>query len=290
MTYRVRHLTRLTYASPVVRARFNLRLAPWPWPGQSLEQFNLTCGPEPAEQVDRSGPYCVTTTTIGFADPLDRLEVRSEFTMRVDPPAFAGPGPTQEQVSAEALGVRDLSATAPAPYLFESRIAGTDGPIAAWATGLLDRSAAIMDGAAVLMRAINQQFAYQPGTTTSATAPEEAFANRTGVCQDFAHVMIVALRSQGIPAAYASGYLRTRPPPGKPRLVGADAMHAWVMVWCGQALGWIGFDPTNDCLALGDHLLIAMGRDYADVSPIDGIFVGSPLQSVSSSVDVEWLG
>jgi transglutaminase-like putative cysteine protease len=138
------------------------------------------------------------------------------------------------------------------------------------------------------MQAVHREFVYQPGVTTSATSPEEAFASRRGVCQDFAHVMIVALRSQGVPAAYASGYLRTVPPPGKPRLVGADAMHAWVMVWCGRELGWVGFDPTNDCLARGDHILIAMGRDYADVAPIDGTFVGSPVQSLTSSVDVEW--
>lgn len=290
MTYRVRHLTSLTYASPVVRARFNLRLVPAPWPGQTLERFSLACNPAPAEQADRPGPYCVTTTTIAFADPLSRLEVRSEFTIRVDPPLRDGPGPALEQVGAEALLVRDLSATAPAPYLFESRIAGVDGAIAPWAGALLDPSAAIMNGAAALMHAIHREFAYRPGATTSTTAPEEAFAARAGVCQDFAHVMIVALRSQGIPAAYASGYLRTKPPPGRPRLVGADAMHAWVMVWCGQELGWIGFDPTNDCFALGDHILIAMGRDYADVSPVDGTFVGSPLQSATTSVDVEWLG
>ena len=102
--------------------------------------------------------------------------------------------------------------------------------------------------------------------------------------------MIMALRAHSIPAAYVSGYILTRPPPGKEKLVGADAMHAWVDVWCGQALGWVGFDPTNNCLVSEDHIAIGMGRDYADISPIDGTFIGSAPQSMSSAVDVERAG
>jgi transglutaminase-like putative cysteine protease len=99
-------------------------------------------------------------------------------------------------------------------------------------------------------------------------------------------VIIIALRSLGIPTAYVSGYLRTLPPPGRARLIGADAMHAWVNVWCGRALGWIGFDPTNNCRAGTDHIPIGMGRDYADVAPLDGTFIGSAPQSMSTAVDV----
>src|SRR5690606_8179727 len=106
------------------------------------------------------------------------------------------------------------------------------------------------------------------------------------VCQDFAHILIVALRSAGLPAGYASGYLRTLPPPGKPRLAGVDAMHAWVMLWCGPQRGWIGLDPTNGCITGPDHIIIAFGRDYADVSPIDGVFVGKAAQHLDTSVDV----
>jgi transglutaminase-like putative cysteine protease len=98
--------------------------------------------------------------------------------------------------------------------------------------------------------------------------------------------MIVAARAWGVPAAYASGYLRTLPPPGRPRLAGADAMHAWVMLWCGEALGWVGFDPTNDMLARGDHIFVAMGRDYADVAPLDGVFHGGAGQAMELAVDV----
>jgi transglutaminase-like putative cysteine protease len=98
--------------------------------------------------------------------------------------------------------------------------------------------------------------------------------------------MIIAARAHGIPAGYVSGYLRTLPPPGKPRLVGADAMHAWVNLWCGEELGWVGFDPTNDKLADTDHIFLGMGRDYSDVAPLDGTFRGAGGQSMTFSVDV----
>ena len=114
----------------------------------------------------------------------------------------------------------------------------------------------------------------------------EVFEKRHGVCQDFAHVMIAGLRGLGLPAAYVSGYLRTIPPPGKPRLQGADATHAWVSAWCGAELGWIGFDPTNDLLIENDHIILAVGRDFSDVSPVDGIIVGSRNQKLGVAVDV----
>ncbi|MET0677785.1 MAG: transglutaminase family protein, partial [Bradyrhizobium sp.] len=118
------------------------------------------------------------------------------------------------------------------------------------------------------------------------TPLSQAFVSRRGVCQDFAHIMISGLRGIGLPAAYVSGYLRTIPPPGQPRLQGADATHAWVAVWCGGAIGWIGFDPTNDLIVANDHIVLAMGRDFSDVSPVDGIIVGSRKQKLNVAVDV----
>ena len=138
----------------------------------------------------------------------------------------------------------------------------------------------ILDGAADLMPRIRADFVYDPEATDVSTPLDEAFEKRHGVCQDFAHVMIAGLRGLGLPAAYVSGYLRTLPPPGKPRLEGADATHAWVSLWCGAELGWVGFDPTN---ALAGRRTTtsssAVGRDYADVSPIDGIILGGASRS-----------
>lgn len=286
MIYRVRHATTLTYSAPVAQAQFNLRLLPWQWPGQELRDLSLAITPPPDAREDILGPYCVNTTHLVYASALDRLEITSEFTMAIEPAAAPGDGPSDEQVRAQAFAVRDLSVLSPAPYLFASRIAGIDEAIGDWAAAHLLAQAGIVHSAGSLMRAVHREFAYTKGVTTSSTPPEEAFARREGVCQDFAHIMIIALRTNGIPAAYVSGYLRTLPPPGRERLVGADAMHAWVNVWCGEELGWVGFDPTNDCLAREDHILIGMGRDYADVSPIDGTFIGNAPQEMDSAVDV----
>ena len=113
-----------------------------------------------------------------------------------------------------------------------------------------------------------------------------SFALRRGVCQDFAHIMISGLRGIGLPAAYVSGYLRTVQPPGAARLQGADAMHAWVMLWCGAAAGWVGLDPTNDVVAGDQHVVLAIGRDYSDVAPMDGVVVASGRQRIDVSVHV----
>ena len=289
MRYRVSHSSRIAYAAPVAGARFNLRLKPRPRRGQRIESAALAVSPEPAVQADQPGPYWVTTTQLGFDRALKTLEVGSEFVIDVAPAALPESGPPLGVVRAEALAAADLGDLAPAPFLFASRIATLDDGIADWAAPHLEPQDDTVAAVASLMRALNAEFAYAPGTTDSRTPPQEAFAARQGVCQDFAHVMIMALRAHAIPAAYVSGYLLTQPPPGREKLVGADAMHAWVDVWCGSALGWVGFDPTNACLAGEDHIPIAMGRDYADVSPIDGTFIGSAPQTMTSAVDVERL-
>ena len=174
----------------------------------------------------------------------------------------------------------------PAGYVYASPLAPQSAAIARWAAPHLPEGAGVLAAGEALMRAIHEAFTYDGKATEADTTPDEAFAQKRGVCQDFAHVMIVAARAHGIPAAYVSGYLRTLPPPGKARLVGADATHAWVNLWCGPALGWIGFDPTNACLARTDHIFTAMGRDYADVAPIDGVFRGGGSQAMTVAVDV----
>ena len=286
MIYNVRHVSTLTYASPVAQAQYNLRLQPWLWPGQEMRVSDLRITPLPDQRQTTEGPYCVNTTRIAFKDPFDQLQITSQFTMAVNPPAVPEDSPATQKVRADAAVERDLSIISPVPYLFPSRITGIDNEIGQWAECYLQANEGILAAVTALMAALHGEFTYNSGVTTSSTPPEEAFARREGVCQDFAHIMIIALRSHGIPAAYVSGYLRTLPPPGKPKLVGADAMHAWINVWCGHDLGWIGFDPTNNCLARNDHILIGMGRDYADVSPIDGTFIGSAPQQMKSAVDV----
>jgi transglutaminase-like putative cysteine protease len=137
-----------------------------------------------------------------------------------------------------------------------------------------------------LMHRVHKDFTFDPEATTVATPMAEVMRKRRGVCQDFAHVMVGCVRAMGLPARYVSGYLRTLPPPGQPRLVGADVSHAWASVWCGP-VGWLDLCPTNDCIVNRDFITVAWGRDYDDVSPARGILVGGAGHGLTVSVDVE---
>lgn len=294
MIYDVRHVTTVRYASIVRLARFNLRLQPAPWPGQILRNYALTIDPLPWTVQTEAGPYIVNRSRLTLRDPIAQLKIESRFTVEVVLPPAArfdtSLGPTVAQVRQLALAKRDLSAASPASYLYASPLAAMVPEIGDWARRFFPDDATVLAGGQALMAEIHAQFRYDSKATNSATLPIEAFQQRSGVCQDFAHIMIVAARAQGIPAAYVSGYLRTLPPPGKPRLVGADATHAWVNLWCGDELGWIGFDPTNNIFVKTDHIFTAMGRDYSDVSPLDGVFHGGGGQTMDVAVDVEPVG
>ncbi|EIZ79754.1 transglutaminase [Novosphingobium sp. Rr 2-17] len=289
MRYAISHVTTVKYASPVRLAQFNVRLRPADWPGQTVRDFSLAIDPQPPRLTEGEGGYYVNETRFILKDPIDQLRVESRFTVECEPLPFFiddASGPRLAELRELAMKKPDLSALAPANYIFASPGAAPEREIAGWASGLLAEDMPVMEAGRTLMHTIYEQFAYDPDATQADTPPIEAFRKRHGVCQDFSHVMIIAARSLGIPAAYVSGYLRTIPPAGKPRLIGADAMHAWVNLWCGDELGWLGFDPTNDKLADTDHIFIGMGRDYGDVAPLDGTFRGSTKQDMSFSVDV----
>jgi transglutaminase-like putative cysteine protease len=290
MIYTVRHTTSLFYSNLVRLARFNLRLRPVDWPGQLISDYALDISPKPARLREETGPWLVNETHLTMREPLARLDITSRFRAQVFEPAqdiTRLSSPTIAQVRAAALAWPAIGPTAPAPYIFASPIAAIwPEEIGAWARGWLHDEAPVVEGALALMMAIHDQFEFDAASTRPDLPPIDAFRARRGVCQDFTHVMICAARAMGLPAAYVSGYLRTNPPPGMPRLVGADMMHAWVAIWCGPDLGWLGFDPTNARPAATDHILIAMGRDYADVAPLDGVFHGGSGQTMTVSADV----
>ena len=160
----------------------------------------------------------------------------------------------------------------------------------AYARALVRSDMPAFDAVEAIGHALHKDITFDSEATTVDTSPEEAFAGKRGVCQDITHIMIACLRGVGIPAAYISGYLRTIPPPGKPRLAGADAMHAWVAAWVGAGGGWVEFDPTNDLRVAGDHIMVARGRDYSDVAPVKGVLRTSGTQSSKQAVDVVPLG
>jgi transglutaminase-like putative cysteine protease len=289
MIYAVTHKTTIRYSGLVSVAQFNVRLRPAPWPGQNLRDFRLTVDPLPWTRQDEPGSYVVNQSRLTMRDPIAELTIESRFTAEVLPSLVdhaSAASPTVADVRARALTLPDLTAWGPASYLFASPIASPAPEIAGWARGLIADDMPVLAAGQALMHAIHGEFHYDSDATKTDTPPVDAFRKRHGVCQDFAHVMIIAARAHGIPAAYVSGYLRTLPPPGMPRLVGADAMHAWAALWCGEELGWVGFDPTNDVFARTDHIFVAMGRDYSDVAPLDGVFHGGAGQAMFFSVDV----
>ena len=289
MIYAVSHRTTVEYAGIVRLAQFILRLRPGAWPTQTVSDFELEIDPAPALRREETGPFGLAETRIAITQPIARLSILSRFRVEVSPPAFdtdSEEGPSLTQLRKAALAMPDLSATGPAGFLFASPIAGVEPEIGDWAREWLTGDRPILAAGAALMSAIHDQFRYDAAATRADTPTIDAFRARHGVCQDFAHVMISAARAHGLPAAYVSGYLRTLPPPGQERLVGADAMHAWAALWCGEALGWVGFDPTNDCIAGTDHIVIGMGRDYADVAPVDGVILASGGQHIDVVVSV----
>ncbi|MCB2014520.1 MAG: transglutaminase family protein [Sphingobium sp.] len=289
MIYKVRHVTEVRYAAMVQLARFNLRLKPADWQGQRLLDYQLTVKPRPVSVSTGEDAYVVNHSRILIREPISQLHIESRFTVEVSPPPAPDPseGPTLAELRRMALDNRDLSKLGPASYLYASPLARMEQNIGQWAGAIIAEEQSIVGAGMALMNAIYRDFAYDDDATKADTPPIEAFRKRRGVCQDFAHIMIIAARALAIPAAYVSGYLRTIPPPGAEKLVGADATHAWVNLWCGEALGWVGFDPTNNMITQSDHIFTGMGRDYGDVAPVDGVFLGNAGQNMTVSVDVD---
>lgn len=289
MLYSIRHVTRFDYAEPVGFARCNLRLKPILWSGQQLHDYDLTVEPGGRTAPARAEAGLANVVRLVIEQAANSLTIESRCRITVDRPlpAPAAGDPTLARIAREARESRDAGPASPASYLFPSPLIPLDPEIAAWCAAELDPDRGVLEAGIALARGIQREFAFDPSATLVDTPPHEAFVKRGGVCQDFAQIMISGLRAAGLPAAYASGYLRTLPPPGQPRLVGADATHAWVLLWCGAERGWVGLDPTNGIWMASDHVIIAIGRDYADIAPIDGIILGYGAQDMQVSVDVE---
>ena len=216
----------------------------------------------------------------------DMLSVRVAARVTVENGApRADTTPPWEEIRDMAFASVDLSRHSPAHFVFASRQVSLDPEIRAYVAESFTPGRPVLEGAVDLMRRIKADFVYEVGVTTASTTPPMSFALRRGVCQDFAHIMISGMRGLGLPAAYVSGYLRTFHAK-EDKLEGADAMHAWVLVGCGEEVGWWGLDPTNDIFAGDDHVVLAIGRDYADVAPIDGVIYASGGQRLESFVSV----
>lgn len=290
MIYDVRQVTTYHYDTTVTDAHHALRLIPIDRPGQRVHAAALDVTPTPIERREGRDFFGNRITWIKLEQQHDVLSVRVAARIAVEEPVRPESTPAWEEVRAAAVHCADFGARAPAHFLFASRVVSLDPEIRDYVASSFPAGRPVLEGAVDLMTRIKGDFVYEVGATTAATTPPMSFALRRGVCQDFSHVMISGLRSLGLPAAYVSGYLRTARPGDEVRLEGTDAMHAWVLVWCGEEAGWIGLDPTNDMLAGTDHLVLAIGRDYADVAPIDGVIVAAGGQRLEVAVQVTPVG
>lgn len=218
----------------------------------------------------------------------ERLSVRCSFEVGLSAPPLPDPldSPAWEEVAQSLRYHAGAVRTEAVEYTLASHFAPRDAALAAFAREAFTPERPLAEAALALMSLIHERFDYKPLSTHVGTRAPEALALRRGVCQDFAHVLIGACRSIGLAARYVSGYLLTQPPPGQPRLVGADASHAWAAVWC-PVQGWLALDPTNDVPAGIDHVTLAWGRDYADVAPLRGVIRGGGRALPRVAVTVE---
>ena len=287
MIYKIRHLTAYSYDLPVASAKLVLRVTPREEAGQHCIEHALNILPQPLSVSTQHDFYGNAVNVVIIDTPHTELSIEAKSTVELTrDAALTISGPQWEAVANEALVLRDLSGLAPAHFLFASQRVALSLDVTRYARDSFQPGRGIVEACRDLIRRIKKEFAYEPEATEISTPLAQAFSERHGVCQDFAHIMIAGLRGLGLPAAYVSGYIRTIPPPGEKRLEGADATHAWVSVWCGAAIGWVGFDPTNAIQAGNDHIALAVGRDFSDVSPVYGVFVGSGANELEVEVDV----
>ena len=275
------------YRSAVTDARHAMRIRPRADREQTVSGIEVSLSPLPEEWVEEQDFFGNAVDAVAFhrAHSALSVEMRARVAVRRPPAELAAAAAVADLAEAAFLH-RDSGGEAPMHFLGASRMVAPLRELTAYAAPMLAIPGSAGPAILALARRIKADFAYLPGSTDVRTSIAEAFEQRSGVCQDFAHLMIAALRAYGIPAAYVSGFLRTDPPPGQKRLEGADAMHAWMQAWLGDEIGWVGFDPTNGIVAGDGHVVVAVGRDYADVAPVAGTFVTTGRQRTRHAVDM----
>jgi transglutaminase-like putative cysteine protease len=287
MIYRVRHKTTYHYKDPVSVSHHLVHLTPRNVPGQVCHKTQISVLPVPHITATHFDYFGNTQTFFTLEEPHDRLivDASSELEVRsIERPDFSE-SPAWEQV-VESLATDHSEEVLDAyQFVFGSQRVTASRELADYARTSFPSNGPLLGAVLDLMQKIHRDFTFDAKATKVTTPVQAFFEKRRGVCQDFAHLQIACIRSLGLAARYISGYLRTLPPPGKERLVGADASHAWCSVWCPSA-GWVDFDPTNNCVPTDGHITVAWGRDYSDVSPIHGVLLGGARHMLDVGVDV----
>lgn len=288
MNYRITHRTEYAYAEPVTISHHAARLQPRRQSGQAVADFSLDIRPEPAVCTARRDFFGNDVCVFSVQALHRRLSITASARVALEPglPPAADQSPAWDTVAARlralVAGADEVEAQ---QYVFDSPQVICSAELAAYAAPSFPPGRALLAGVRELTARIHADFTYEPGATTVATPVAEVLESRRGVCQDFTHLALGALRSLGLPARYVSGYLHTRRAAAGPGLIGADATHAWFAVFC-PGYGWVDFDPTNDLMPGHEHITLAVGRDFQDISPVAGIIVGGGRHEVQVSVDV----
>lgn len=290
MRLRVLHTTQYRYQSPVVQAQHQAHLRPLALPGQTVLAHQLTITPEPSHQTASTDAFGNWRVFFALQEPHEQLLVSADSVVETQ---AASPTETIHHVPWEALREQVLyKAHTPflpaSEFVYASPFVPRSETFADLARPLFTPKRSVLEACVDLMGQLHHDLAYETASTGVNTPALEALAQGKGVCQDFAHIMIGCLRSLGLPARYVSGYLLTQPAPGQPRLIGADASHAWVSVYAGGA--WHDFDPTNNRWGTDrpgeDYITLTRGRDFGDVSPLRGVIQGGNAHHLSVGVTV----
>lgn len=289
MKYRITHSTKYNYSQPVGVCHNKVHLAARSLPQQTVTNFHLIIKPDAFASTCQKDYFGNRVDYFSIQEPHRSLTVTATSNVEVRPiarpPVFSA-SPAWEDVAQEISKRRDGPSLAAYQFSFPSRLVPRNPLFAEYALASFTKGRPIVDAGIDLTRRVFEGFKYDPRATTVSTPVDVVFKQRAGVCQDFAHLQVACLRSMGLAARYVSGYLRTIPPPGKERLIGNDQSHAWLSLYCGDEIGWVDFDPTNNIIPATDHITIGWGQDYSDLCPIQGVFVGGGKNRMDVSVDV----
>jgi transglutaminase-like putative cysteine protease len=287
MRYRINHTTTYEYTEAVALCHNYLHLRPRPAPRQNCLRSDLLLAPDPGAVQPWPDYFGNPVHFFTIQEPHRRLTITAQSLVEVAPPAplDSGASPPWELVRDQLRRDRAPAVLDAYQYVFDSHYVAATAELAAFAAPSFPPGRPLLEAVLDLTGRIYREFRYDPRATTISTPIREVLTQQCGVCQDFAHLQIGCLRSLGLAARYVSGYLVTDPPPGQPRLIGADASHAWLAVYC-PAAGWVDFDPTNNQVPSDRHITVAWGRDYDDISPVRGIILGGGRHTLTVSVDV----
>jgi transglutaminase-like putative cysteine protease len=288
MLYDIRMTISYSYPNAAGFSRQLLRVLPRNQPGQQdVSTSSLTVLPDPIERTDSVDFFGNPQVEVTLEGPHEESIIRvAARVRRLGASRLLDVAPRLEDLPRDLAGDTSLGPEAPHHFLGDTPFVPRHPEITRYAAEAAAGRPTVYEIVRGLGERIQAEFAYDADATEVDTPALTAFRARHGVCQDFSHVMIAGLRGLGIPAGYVSGFLRTEPPEGQPRLEGADAMHAWVRAWCGHQMGWVEYDPTNALQVARDHVVIAYGRDYSDVSPVKGVMRMTGEQETRQSVDV----